>query len=295
MEGKRTFSSQYIRDEEGRLLRDIGLIRERRVRWFHKLLNPKSPTLDSTITDELKIWPTCSPLDDVPSRYEVEEAIRAMADRKALGSDGLPVELLKVLVDEGDSDNLGNFYAIVVVMWRRGRVLHQLKDATIKVLHQNTYRTECGDYRGISLVAHTGKVLLKVITGRLSDYCEREDILPKEQCGFRPHRSTVDMMLVVRCLQELARKKDTRCSCALSTLPKPMTRSIVLSCGLSWLSLAFHRECSPSSVNSMTAWGHACGWMMASARICSTWSRVVGNGVCSRHCCSTFFSRRCCA
>ena len=103
VEGKRTFSPQYIRDEEGRLLRDIGLIRERRVRWFHKLLNPKSPTLDSTITDELKIWPTCSPLDDVPSRYEVEEAIRAMADRKALGSDGLPVELLKVLVDEGDS------------------------------------------------------------------------------------------------------------------------------------------------------------------------------------------------
>ena len=47
-------------------------------------------------------------LDDGPSRYEVEEAIRAMANRKAVGPDGLPVELLKVLVDEGDSDNLGN-------------------------------------------------------------------------------------------------------------------------------------------------------------------------------------------
>ena len=54
------------------------------------------------------MWPPCSPLDDVPSRYEVEEAIRAMANRKAVGPDGLPVELLKVLVDEGDSDNLGN-------------------------------------------------------------------------------------------------------------------------------------------------------------------------------------------
>ena len=58
-------------------------------------------------------------------------------------------------------------------------------------------------------MAHAGKVLLKVIAGRLSDYCERENILPKEQCGFRPQRSTVDMMLVVRRLQELARKKDT--------------------------------------------------------------------------------------
>ena len=56
VEGKRTFNSLYIRDEEGRLLRDIGLIRERWVRWFHKLLNTKSPTLDPTATDELKVW-----------------------------------------------------------------------------------------------------------------------------------------------------------------------------------------------------------------------------------------------
>ena len=56
---------------------------------------------------------------------------------------------------------------------------------------------------------YAGKVLLKVIAGRLSDDCEREGILPEEQCGFRRHRSAVDMMFVVRRLQELARKKDT--------------------------------------------------------------------------------------
>ena len=58
-------------------------------------------------------------------------------------------------------------------------------------------------------MAHAGKVLLKVNAGRLSDFCEREIILPEQQCGFRPQRSTVDMMFVVRRLQELARKKDT--------------------------------------------------------------------------------------
>ena len=77
------------------------------------------------------------------------------------------------------------------------------------MLHKKKYRTECGNYRGISLVAHAGKVLLKLIAGRLSDYCEREGTLPEEQYGFKPHRSTVDMMFVVRRLQELARKKDT--------------------------------------------------------------------------------------
>ena len=34
--------------------------------------------------------------------------------------------------------------------------------------------------------------------GRLSDYCEGEVILPEKRGGFRPQRSKVDMMSVVR-------------------------------------------------------------------------------------------------
>ena len=75
------------------------------------------------------------------------------------------------------------------------------------MLHKKKGRIECGNYRGISLVAHAGKILLKIIARRLSDYCERLGILPEEQSGFRPNRSTTDMMFVIRRLQELARKK----------------------------------------------------------------------------------------
>ena len=75
------------------------------------------------------------------------------------------------------------------------------------ILHKKKDRAECGNYRGISLVVHTGKVLLTIIARRLSEYCERVEILPEEQSGFRPNRSTTDMMFVIRRLQELARKK----------------------------------------------------------------------------------------
>ena len=57
------------------------------------------------------------------------------------------------------------------------------------------------------MVAHAGKMLLKIIALRLSDYCDRSGILPEEQNGFRPNRSTTDMMFVIRRLQELAWKK----------------------------------------------------------------------------------------
>ena len=61
--------------------------------------------------------------------------------------------------------------------------------------------------RGISLLSHAGKVLLKIVTNRLSAYCETHNILPEEQCGFRPGRSTVCMLFVVRRLQELGRQR----------------------------------------------------------------------------------------
>ena len=62
-------------------------------------------------------------------------------------------------------------------------------------------------YSGISLVAYAGKILLKIIARHLSEDCEPTGILPGEQSGFRPKRSTTEMMFVSRRLQELARKK----------------------------------------------------------------------------------------
>ena len=90
------------------------------MRWFNKLLNTMSSTLDPSIVDELKRWPPCRALDDVPSRYEVGEAIRALANRKAVVPDCLPAELLKVLAAEGEFNTLGNFHDIIVAVWRGG-------------------------------------------------------------------------------------------------------------------------------------------------------------------------------
>ena len=50
----------------------------------------------------------------------------------------------------------------------------------IKVLHKKKDRTECSNYRGLSLVAHAGKVLLKIVANRLGDFCEEAGILPEE-------------------------------------------------------------------------------------------------------------------
>ena len=138
---------------------------------------------------------------------ELMDAIRSLANGKAVGTDGVSVELFKI-TPNGDPALHRRLLDIVVRIWRGGEVPQQWKDIIIMVLHKRKDRTEYGNYRGISLVAHAGKTLVKIISRRLSDYCERVGILPEEQRGFRPNCSTTDMMLVIRRLQELARKKQ---------------------------------------------------------------------------------------
>ena len=132
-----------------------------------------------------------------------------MANGKAMGPDELPAELLKLGLSDSSHEILLAFHDIIVAVWMTGEVPQEWKDATIKVLHKKKDRTECSNYRGLSLVAHAGKVLLKIVANRLGDFCEEAGILPKEQCGFRPQRSTTDMMFVVRRLQELGRTSNT--------------------------------------------------------------------------------------
>lgn len=51
-----------------------------------------------------------------------------------------------------------------------------------------------GNYRGYIAGGDT----LKIITRCLRDYCDRVETLPGEQSGFRPNRSTTDMMFMIR-------------------------------------------------------------------------------------------------
>ena len=128
-----------------------------------------------------------------------------MANGKAMGPDELPAELLKLRLSDSSYKILLAFHGIIVAVWMTGEVPQEWKDATVKVLYKKKDRTECSNYRGLFLVAHAGKVLLKVVANRHGDFCEEAGILPEEQCGFRPQRSTTDMMFLVRRLHKLGR------------------------------------------------------------------------------------------
>ena len=160
LEGTKKVESQYVRDEGWRLLRDKGLIRERWVRFFRSLLNSKSDMLDADIPKRLSQQPVASALGVEPTEEEIATAMKAMANAKAVGPDGLPAELLKLGLQQ-DRTFLLELHRLTTLVWREEKAPQQWKDEVITVLYKKGDKTECGNYRGISLVSHAGKVLLK--------------------------------------------------------------------------------------------------------------------------------------
>ena len=112
-----------------------------------------------------------------PTMQELTDAIRSLANGKAVGPDGVSIELFKITLNN-DLALRQRLLDIVVRTWRGSEVPQRWKYAIIMVLHKKKDRTKCGNNRGISLVAHVGKILLRIIARRLSEYCERVGILP---------------------------------------------------------------------------------------------------------------------
>ena len=253
--GRKTEGQQAIKDENGNLLRDKVYILRRWERFFGNLLNTKSPALQPSIVEKVqqrrKAPPPPPPgarlqigepisLKAEPTYAEMLQLVRAMANWTAPGADSLPVELLKLDDPTREPVVLKHFHAILVRVWRGGEISQEWKDATIKVLHKKSDRSDCNNFQGISLVSHAGKVLLNIVANRLSDFCEAQQTLPEEQCGFRPARSTIDVLFVVCRLQEVGRQRKIPPYMCLVDLQRPTTRSTENCCGRCWPGQAYH-------------------------------------------------------
>ena len=76
-----------------------------------------------------------------------------------------------------------------------------IRNANIMTLFKNKGdRSDCNNYRGISLLNLVGKVLARVVLSRLQLLAER--INPEAQCKFRAGRSRIVMIFSLRQLQE---------------------------------------------------------------------------------------------
>ena len=80
--------------------------------------------------------------------------------------------------------------------WKNGTLPSLWKQSVVvPILKEGKPRWSLNSYRPIALTSHVGKVLEKIIQTRLLHYCEKNNIIPTNQAGFRKGRSTTDHLV----------------------------------------------------------------------------------------------------
>ena len=128
---------------------------------------------------------------------ELSKVIKQTNSGRASGKDGIPAEIYKAAGPRA----MEVFLDIIRSIWDQEKMPEASRDALIVALYKNKgSKADCGNYRGISLLSIAGKIFARIIQNRLIAVSEAN--LPEAQCGFRPGRSTVDMIFTVRQVQE---------------------------------------------------------------------------------------------
>lgn len=158
-----------------------------RVRWkeyFERLLNEENP---QKIAEEGN--PQARAVTD-STREEVKRALNKMKNGKAVGPDGIPVEVWKAL-GEGGVDILWDLFS---------KIFHQVKipDSWRNSIMVPVYKgkgdiQDCSNYRGIKLISHTMKIYERTIEQRIRNESE----ISEEQFGFIPGKGTVDLIFAL--------------------------------------------------------------------------------------------------
>ena len=141
-------------------------------------------------------------LDEIPTMDEMARAIAGLKDGKAPGGDGIPAEVWK----HGGDNLFSRMHQLITNAWEVGSV-PAWKDASIVTIYKKGDRTDCGNYRGISLLSIAGKIFARILLNRLSTHITPE-VVPETQCVFRGNRSTVDMIFCLRQLNEKCIEQD---------------------------------------------------------------------------------------
>ena len=143
-------------------------------------------------------------LDDPPTREEIRKATMQLKVGKSPGIDGIPAEVYR----HGGEEVLHKLQDLLTNCWEKGTLPQDLRDAVIVSLYKNQgEKSDCSSYRGITLLSIAGKILARVLLNRLIPTIALENT-PESQCGFRSIRGTVDMIFVLRQIQEKCREQS---------------------------------------------------------------------------------------
>ena len=154
------YYNSVLKDEKGDLVADSHSIMTRWRNYFSQLLNVHG----AKEVRQAEIH-TAEPL--VPERrdFEVELAIEKLKSHKSPGIDQIPAELIKA----GGRTIRCAMHKLIISIWIKEELPDEWKESIIVPIHKKGDKilVDCNNYRGISLLPTTYKILPNILLSRL--------------------------------------------------------------------------------------------------------------------------------
>ena len=139
---------------------------------------------------------------------EAEKAIKEMRNKEATGDDDVPGDVLKLLGEGG----LKVTKKLINTIYETGEWPKDFMEVTMIALKKKPQATQCSNHRTISLIAHTAKIIAKILRRRIER--KIEDVLGEDQFGFRKGKGTRDAIGMMRIIaQRTLEIEEERCFC----------------------------------------------------------------------------------
>jgi endonuclease/exonuclease/phosphatase family metal-dependent hydrolase len=172
--------------------------------YFSQLLNCPEPKERFP-----KIQPENTPENSSPpTQEEINLHIKKLKNNKAAGEDGIVAELLKNL----GPNSLKEITQIIQNIWQTEKIPEDWKTALIHPLHKKGDKSNVNNYRGISLLPVTYKILSACLLNRAQKQLEPK--LAEYQAGFRPNRSCPEQIFNLKTIFKMRalRQKPLVCT-----------------------------------------------------------------------------------
>ena len=174
--GKITNKTSVIKDRDGTMITDAEKVKTRWKQYFEELYNDPNP-VDESFLNNLD----CNSDDEPTPNIMIEEvfgAIKRLKTSKAPGIDNITAEEIKAATE---CKGLQVVYQLCQKIWNDEVFPTEWKKAVIVPVYKKKDKLDCNNYRGISLLCHSSKIVTAIIMERIKK--RTEEILSEEQAA----------------------------------------------------------------------------------------------------------------
>jgi hypothetical protein len=135
---------------------------------------------------------TAEPFLPEPKNSKFDVTAGKLERCQSPGIDQIPAEQIQA----GEKTLRSEIYKLIKLIWNKEQLPDQWKESTVVCVHRKGNKTSCSNYRGLSLLTGSHKILSNILLCRITPYAD--EIIGDHQCSIRRKRSTTDHIFYIR-------------------------------------------------------------------------------------------------